>query len=482
MALPKFYLEPRPSEKQAINMFYSFYGQRLQYYTGIRIDPKFYKDHKMVKNKETGIIDRISLKIDRSDVSKLISDNAPYAEVIKSNLKQIALDVQNIANTAKANKIEVTVSLLRDELDKIHKHKPEESSSTPDYDFVSYFEKLISDSVNGKRVIPKGKSAGKRYTANSIKNYKSTLSAIMRYKVSNKIKSISFADINKVFYEKFKEFCYGPGEEKEISTFAGFIKDIKTVMTEAKEAGLQNLDGHKSNGFILPSYESDTIYLTQEQIEAIGNLDLSDYSRFVTHEIPHRDRSGRMRISEAGKKLTKTEKISYRVLDKARDMFLIGVYTGLRFGNFSKLDLKSVEAKFIKLKQVKTGTRISIPIMEKLRPVLAKYADELPTLSNQKFNTYIKLVAELAGLKEPTEVKSYRGNIETVTIEPLFKLVSSHCCRRSYATNMFKMGVPTMLIMNSTGHKTEGSFLKYIRATNEDKAIMMAAAMEKLGL
>jgi hypothetical protein len=47
---------------------------------------------------------------------------------------------------------------------------------------------------------------------------------------------------------------------------------------------------------------------------------------------------------------------------------------------------------------------------------------------------------------------------------------------------MFKLRVPTLLIMAVTGHKTEASFLKYIRATNEDKAFMMAEEMERLGL
>jgi len=60
---------------------------------------------------------------------------------------------------------------------------------------------------------------------------------------ANRLKSLDFEDINKSFYEQFKIFCYGPGENKEISTFAGFIKDIKSVMNEAKEDGLQTADG-----------------------------------------------------------------------------------------------------------------------------------------------------------------------------------------------------------------------------------------------
>jgi len=108
-------------------------------YTGIRLEPRFYRTEDSKGN-----------PIDRSDVNKLISDNATYDAVYKANLKQIALDVQNIANTAKANRQLVTKDLLRSELDKIHKHKVESIElAQPALYFISFYEKLIVDSKNG---------------------------------------------------------------------------------------------------------------------------------------------------------------------------------------------------------------------------------------------------------------------------------------------------------------------------------------------
>jgi integrase len=80
------------------------------------------------------------------------------------------------------------------------------------------------------------------------------------------------------------------------------------------------------------------------------------------------------------------------------------------------------------------------------------------------------------------QVKSFNGGIEKAEMKPLNELISSHTARRSYATIMFKLGVPTMLIMSATGHKTESSFLKYIRANNEDKAMLMADYLKRLDL
>lgn len=471
MAFPKFYLEPRKKNNstQAINMFYSFYGQRLQYYTGVRIDPKFYKatDAKGKPN-------------DRGDVNKIISENAPYATIIKNNLKQIAIDAQNIANTAKANKIPVTDKYLKAELDKIHKHE-EVKNVTEHLDFITYYEKFISECKVGIRVMLKGKNVGQNYSHNAIKNYGSSLSACKRFMKSNNIKKLNFLDINKEFYEKFRIFCFSV-ENKHPSTFAGFIKDIKVIMNHAGEDEIHTGDGHKTQSFVVPSYEADTIFLNEEQIDAIAELDLSDNSKYVTHLVPARDKFKKNVFDRKGNKVLVKEKISYKVLEKARDMSLIGFYTALRFGNFSNLSVKSIDDNFIKVNQIKGGGYISIPILNKLRPVISKYPHQLPTLSLQKFNKYIKLVAELAGLTQLVETKSFKGNIEQTVTYRICDLISSHTCRRSYATNMFKRGIPTMLIMSATGHKTETKFLLYIRATNEDKANLMAEALKKIGL
>lgn len=489
MALPVFYLEPRKNKSglQPINMFYSIYGSRLQYYTGIRINPKYYLLTKTVAKKDssgksTG--ERETIPTDRSKVSEIISDSAPGATFIKRSLIKMSIDAQDVAAVAKANGIPVTKQYLTEELDKIYKHKEEaELKTEANFTFISFFSEIIEKSKSGNRTLLKGKRAGQRYTYNAIKNYNITLSAIKRFMEAQtpKLKSLQFIDINKSFYEKFKEFCYN-NEGKEPSTFGGYIKYIKIIMNEAAERGLHTQSGHRSSSFLKPSYESDTIYLTWDQIDKIAELDLSDTSKFVINEVPAIDEFGKVKKDSKSERVMAHERIYYPVLDKCRDLALIGFYTGLRYGNFANLELNSIDEGFIKVKQIKTGSRIAIPIMEKLKPVLAKYPLGLPSLSNPKFNKYIKHVARIAGLTEEIETKNFKGNTLNITVNPIWKLIGSHTCRRSYCTNMFRMGMPSMLIQAASGHKSESSFLKYIRATNEDKAVLMAEQMKKLGL
>src|SRR5690606_33104431 len=155
----------------------------------------------------------------------------------------------------------------------------------------------------------------------------------------------------------------------------------------------------------------------------------------------------------------------------------------MRFQNYNDLTIDKIEDGFIRIKQKKTGNRTTIPIMNRMLMILDKYNGSLPnSASNQQLNRVIKLVAKLAGLTNIISVRKTNGNRETYVDTPLYSLISSHTARRTYATIMFKMGIPSMLIMAVTGHKTEKSFLKYIRATNEDKSRLMAEALKKLDL
>lgn len=435
MAQPKVYLRPKPSKdgKHQILISYYIQGKRLEYYTKISI--------KKTDFKTTG--------------EHSIKSTALHSATFNKKIKNIIADAVKIATEAKGE--DINPSFVREQLDVIYKPKEAEEiehEQPKETSFIKYFENAIKDSKAGKRLISTGNKNGNRYSQRAIKNYSVSLSAIKRYLKYSDLKDLSFDDIDKVFYNGFRDFCYNI-EDKEKSTFASYVKDIKTLMSETEHL-------FRTKDFVLPSYESDTIYLTNEEIDKISNLDLSNSEQHFTN--------------------TAGEKIFYPTLDRVRDLYLIGAYTGLRFSDFSELELNSIDGNFIRLKQAKTGARVVIPIMSKLKPIILKYPNELPTISNQKFNQYIKYVAELAGLTEIRTIKNTKGNKDNVTKHPLYSLITSHSCRRSYATNMFKAGVPPMLIMSATGHKTESSFLKYIRATSEDKAMLLAEALNKLGL
>ena len=154
-------------------------------------------------------------------------------------------------------------------------------------------------------------------------------------------------------------------------------------------------------------------------------------------------------------------------------MFLIGCYTGLRFSDFTEINPENIVSNntVIQVRTKKTGQRVSIPLHKTVRKILKKYKNNLPkAYTNQTMNEYLKEVVSLAGIKELIETTITKGGKVEKNVLPKFKLVSTHTARRSFATNLYLAEVPSISIMKITGHKTERSFLQYIRVTQRENA------------
>jgi integrase len=152
-----------------------------------------------------------------------------------------------------------------------------------------------------------------------------------------------------------------------------------------------------------------------------------------------------------------------------RDLFIIGCWTGLRFSDLDQISTDKIKENRITLKQRKTGKKVVIPVNYTVNEILEKYNNKLPEpISNQKFNEYLKEAAKLANLNEVfLKTTSKNGlNIEKRYLK--HELITSHTARRSFCTNLYEMGVPTLSIMALSGHQTEQAFLKYIK-TDPDK-------------
>jgi len=93
-------------------------------------------------------------------------------------------------------------------------------------------------------------------------------------------------------------------------------------------------------------------------------------------------------------------------------------------------------------------------------------------MSDVKFNRYIKEVAEFVG---PTSTE----RVATTPDIKLCELIASHTERRSFATNYYLQGFPTIDLMKITGHTTERSFLKYIRISKLDTAKRLQLHIKK---
>ena len=176
------------------------------------------------------------------------------------------------------------------------------------------------------------------------------------------------------------------------------------------------------------------------------------------------------------------EKIGSAVLKKeslinVRKWLLLGCNIGQRGGDLLDLTIDNFvtrgELEVIELVQQKTGKNVTIPVLEETKKILEL---GLPyKISLQKFNKYVKEVCRIAEIKSPTEGLLFDKEInrKKKRVYEKWELIASHVCRRSFASNNYGI-LPTSLLMQITGHRTEGMFLKYIGKTSLDFAQQIA--------
>ncbi|MGB5378229.1 phage integrase SAM-like domain-containing protein [Muriicola sp.] len=101
-------------------------------------------------------------------------------------------------------------------------------------------------------------------------------------------------------------------------------------------------------------------------------------------------------------------------LTVVKDLFPFSGYTGISYGDIMDLDKNSVVKGidgnlWLMAKRNKTGTPIKVPILPSVQCLIDKYKNNprtiyngklLPSISNQKLNSYLKELADLCNIKK----------------------------------------------------------------------------------
>jgi integrase/recombinase XerD len=151
---------------------------------------------------------------------------------------------------------------------------------------------------------------------------------------------------------------------------------FRTLLIRAVKENL--IDKNPYQSFKLKNTPSTRTFLTQEELENLINVELDNDS-----------------------------------LSRVKDIFVFSCYTGLRFEDAQNLKMSQIQTNqkgeaLISLTQQKTGHLVNIPLLKPALAIIAKYKNEeriitgnvLPKISNQKVNTYLKVIADLAGIKK----------------------------------------------------------------------------------
>ncbi|MDR1895732.1 MAG: site-specific integrase, partial [Prevotellaceae bacterium] len=369
-------------------------------------------------------------------ITEVMKGTQSYHEQQKTKLAEMNIRISEASKTADRSNSE----WLKTAIDKYNfpeKYAPKVAIAEKPtlFRFISGF---IDEASNRK-----DKDTGRNLSKATIKQYKVAEKWLKEFAGTMQRNDFDFNEIDQSFYNKFVEYLQGKNYTQ--NNIGKNIKQLKVFLNEAKSQGRNNQEHYKS--FHVFTEDTDTIYLNEAELQQLKDADFS--------KIPHHDR--------------------------VRDCFLLLAWTGSRFSDLKKIAKTDIKDGFITFRQQKTNAKVVIPLHPVVSEILEKYNYNLPAeISNQRFNEYVKEVCKLAEINgTETMTRTVGGKLVTEKFEK-WEHVSSHTGRRSFCTNMYKRGLPVIMIMSVSGHRTEKSFLKYIKVKQNEHAEMMKKAWENM--
>jgi len=382
-----------------LRMDFSYTGKRFRYFVGISLPENHWSNTKQ----------RV-----KSSVSNSLEINKRLSEIAKEVIK-IYYELVN-------NNMTPSNAMLKEKLDDSLRGISSQLS------FFEFVDEFIKRSSNTKKASTRKEYV---YTINDLKTFEKHIK-----------RRIEWDTIDMKFYDSYMDYQYNVKGNSQ-NLFGKRIKTLKTFLNDAYERGANKHLMYK--GFKVLQKETDAIYLTEDEIEKIYKLDLTENKR----------------------------------LEKVRDLFIVECNTGVRFEDLMHIEKENVLKDSIKIKIRKTGEVLNTLLLPDTQAILKRYNYELPKISNTNYNLYLKEIGELAGINDTINHNTYRAGKEISIKKKKFELISSHTSRRSFATNMYHRGYSSMIIMSITGHKKESTFLKYIRITNEEAVKIISLNYKK---
>jgi integrase len=389
MATARFNLkDPKAKSETLIYLMFSYSGHRLKYSTGQKVNPKDWSDNKQAV---------------RGTLAGSSAINS-YLETLAAKANANYLNCISNGETPSTDHLR---ELLNKDIDRV--------DAGSKRNLFAAFDEFVKIQTSQK-------------AANTIKKYNSIRNLLHEFETVDG-KRITFENINAAFYERLIDFFFS--EKNYLNNTAGkYIAGLKTFLNWATDREYNtNLAYKKFKGI---QEEADIIYLTQDELDTVYNLDLTNNKR----------------------------------LDQVRDLFCLSCATGLRYSDLVRLSPQHIKNGEIRIKVKKTHKDIVIPLNYISIAIIEKYENQLtflPKVSNQKGNDYLKELCKLAGIDDLITLTQYNGANPIEVTKPKHELISFHDGRRTFIVLSLEKGMRAEVVMEITGHKDYKTFKKYIK-------------------
>lgn len=257
---------------------------------------------------------------------------------------------------------------------------------------------------------------------------------------------LDYDSIDWKFRNEFINWLYEPPRNHSTNNAAKIMSVLKLFLEESRKLKYHNNLTYTEKGFGVKRVKTkNKVKLSLDELDALLDLDLSDNRR----------------------------------LERVRDLFIVGAFSGQRFSDWHKITKDQIftndeGAEMIRIMAEKTTKYTPIPLLPELKQILEKYDYKLPSISIQKFNVFIKEVCKIAlGDVKFIRIYSEAGQTKEQTIQKWQK-VSSHAARRSFVSNFLQLGIEPLLIRTITGHATEAQLYEYADIEADELAARFA--------
>ena len=417
----KFLLkDPRADRPTLISLFYRYDNNRFVYSIGLTIEPyQWDAEHQRAYTNQKSRADRETYQTINAGLDR-------YRSALKKTLTRLQLATVSLDN-------KILKQHLDTELGRVKKVKPALVDAVVQETFTQFIERFVEEGRAGRRLNAKSS----HYSPFTLAGYLKLKRLLENFSDATG-QPINYPAFSLDFYNAFKGWLTGRG--LTLNYVGSLMKDLKVMLKQSHADGLHTNTIFQHKDFKKFSEEVDSIYLTETDLTRLYDLDLT---------------------STPG-------------LDKARDLFLIGCYTGLRFSDFMHLRPENIKGRILTRNTLKTSERVSVPLNSKVLAIVAKYNGVPPRpISNQRLNDHLKELCKRAGLTERIEVSKTRGGNNETLYPEKWELVGTHTARRSFATNAYLAKVPPVAIMKITGHRSEKMLLRYIKVSSEQNALLL---------
>ncbi|MBO0937869.1 phage integrase SAM-like domain-containing protein [Fibrella sp. HMF5335] len=396
-----------------------FNNDRIKVATGFKVIPAHWNP---LKSRVKNVVDAT----DKQQINDWLQDT-------QEAVKHIIADMKSNRQALTKESVKVRIDAYLKPVVDVAKPEPTEPAL---FTFIADFITAAPTRVN----IETGKHVERR----TIQKYETVLKVLREFATTYR-RRVDFDSIDLDFYDAFNAYLTAT-KGFATNNVGKYLQTLKVFLNDASARGIAVKQDYRSRKFKVVKEDADNVYLSEAELLCLQNVDLS-----------------------------RTER-----LERVRDLFLVGCYTGLRFSDLTNLRPEYIKDGLIRIEQQKTADKVVIPCHAIVTAMLTKYGGTLPrSISNQKMNDYLKEVCQLAGINSIESKAQTKGGKRITKSFEKWEMVSTHTARRSFATNMYLLGIPAMTIMQITGHRTEKAFMKYIKLDREQHAKVMALHWQK---